>query len=104
MEMTDEEKYFEAQKYFAFKVMDYTNNSFHAFETKALESIEYYMLKCLETYEEIQTAVTGDKLSKAYKSLLEGLNVFLKIHPFGTIDYYKNDFSRLKKINSQTCH
>lgn len=98
MEMADKEKCFEAQIYFAFKVMDYTNNAFHAFETKALESIEYYMLKCLETYEEIQTAVAGDKLSKAYKSLLEGLNVLLKIHPFGTIDYYRNDFSRLKKI------
>lgn len=96
--MTEEEKCFEAQKYFAFKVMDYTSNSFHAFESKALESIEYYMLKCLETYEEIQISVAGDKLSKAYKALLIGLNTLLKIHPFGTIAYYKNDFSQLKKI------
>ena len=70
-----DEKVFYSQKYFIFKLPDMLNNSYHVFEEKRMESLQFSLQLCLDTYEEINNTVIGtDKLEKAYR----GLDIRLK--------------------------
>jgi len=99
-----EEKVFHLQKYFVFKLADILNNSYHAFEEKRLESLQFVLQLCLDTYEEMnRTPVGADKLEKSYKGLLSGLVFQLERHPLGVLDEYKTDFERIcYLINNQS--
>ena len=75
------------------------NNSYHVFEEKRMESLQFSLQLCLDTYEEINNTVIGtDKLEKAYRGLLESLSFELKRHPFKKLDVYKRDFDRVNKL------
>ncbi len=94
-----DEKVFYSQKYFIFKLPDMLNNSYHVFEEKRMESLQFSLQLCLDTYEEINNTVIGtDKLEKAYRGLLESLSFELKRHPFKKLDVYKRDFDRVNKL------
>lgn len=91
-----EEKVFFSQKYFMFKLADILNNSFHIFEEKRHESLQFAIGLCLDTYEEMNSTPIGtEKLEKAYKGLLNNLAYQLKKHPFRKLAIYKTDFDRL---------
>lgn len=94
--MQMDKEIFTSQKYFIFKLSDILNNSFHIFEEKRLESLQLSIQLCLDTYEEMHSTLIGtDKLEKSYKGLLNSLAFQLKKHPFGKLDVYQMDFSRL---------
>lgn len=94
-----DEKVFYSQKYFIFKLPDMLNNSYHVFEEKRMESLQFSLQLCLDTYEEMNnTAIGTDKLEKAYRGLLESLSFQLKRHPFQKLDVYKRDFDRVNEL------
>lgn len=93
---------FIAQKYFVFKMSDILNNAYHIFEEKRIESLQFILQLCIDTYEEMNNSSVGaDKLRNAYKGLLRSLSYQLEKHPFHKLEVYRKDFSRLKELITQ---
>lgn len=93
---------FIAQKYFVFKLSDILNNAYHIFEEKRIESLQFILQLCIDTYEEMNNSSVGaDKLRNAYKGLLRSLYYQLEKHPFHKLEVYRKDFSRLKELITQ---